>query len=168
MRILGLDPGSRYTGYGLIAKRGSSLEAICFGRFAAPTGPLPERLAHLSAELRMLVTREEPDAAALETPFQGLNPRSLIVLAQARGALLAVLAAELRPIREYSPSEVKAAVSGYGRADKAQVEAMVRRILGLGSERLTADAADALAVAICCAQMTRYADLRPARSAPAR
>ena len=159
MRILGLDPGSRYTGYGLIDKRGSSLTPVAFGRFAAPREPLPERLAFLAAELRALLASEEPDAAALETPFQGLNPRSLIVLAQARGALLAVLAESDRPIREYAPSEVKAAVSGYGRADKAQVAAMVRRILGLGSRRLSADAADALAVAICCAQMTRYADL---------
>lgn len=168
MKILGLDPGSRYTGYGLIAKRGSSLTVLSFGRFAAPRRPLPERLAHLTGELRALVAAEEPDAAALETPFQGLNPRSLIVLAQARGALLAVLAEELRPIREFSPAEVKAAVSGYGRADKAQVESMVRRILGLGSKKLSADAADALAVAICCAQMTRYADLEPAGSSTRR
>ncbi len=159
MRILGLDPGSRHTGYGLIDKRGSALAAVAFGRFTAPNQPLPHRLAFFSAELRDLLVREEPDAAALETPFQGLNPRSLIVLAQTRGALLAVLAEGRRPIREYTPAEVKAAVSGYGRADKAQVAAMVRRILALGSRRLSADAADALAVAICCAQTTRYADL---------
>ena len=159
MKILGLDPGSRYTGYGLIHKKGSALTALAFGRFAAPKGPLPDRLVFLTGELRRLLAAERPDAAALETPFQGLNPRSLIVLAQARGALLAVIAEDKRAIREYSPAEVKAAVSGYGRADKAQVAAMVRRILGLGSQRLSADAADALAVAICCAQMTRYADL---------
>lgn len=159
MKVLGLDPGSRYTGYGLIEKDGSSLTAVSFGRFATPKKPLPERLAFLTRELRDLLTREEPDATALETPFQGLNPRSLIVLAQTRGALLAVIAETRRPVREYTPAEVKAAVSGYGRADKAQVAAMVRRILGLGSRRLSADAADALAVAICCAQMTRYADL---------
>ena len=101
----------------------------------------------------------QPDAAALETPFQGLNPRSLIVLAQTRGALLVTLAEHRLPIREYSPAEIKVAVSGYGRADKSQVTAMVRRILGLHSEPLSDDAADALAVAICCAQMTRYAEL---------
>ncbi len=116
-------------------------------------------MAFLSAELGKLVDGEVPSAAALETPFQGLNPRTLIVLAQARGALLATLASRGLPIREYSPAEVKAAVSGYGRADKAQVAAMVRRILGLGTDPLSEDAADALAVAICCAQMTRYAEL---------
>lgn len=159
MKILGLDPGSRYTGYGLIEKNGSSLTARTYGRFATPRKPLPDRLAFLTRELRELLAREEPDVAALETPFHALNPRSLIVLAQTRGALLAVVAETLRAVREYTPAEVKVAVSGYGRADKSQVEAMVRRILGLGSERLSADAADALAVAICCAQMTRYADI---------
>ena len=163
MRILGLDPGSRYTGYGLIEKRGSKLTALAFGRFTCPTAPLPERLAFLAAELRRLLEDEKPAAAALETPFQGLNPRSLIVLAQARGALLAALAERGLPVREYSPAEVKAAVSGYGRAEKAQVEAMVRRILGLGAKRLSEDAADALAVAICCAQMTRFADRAAAK-----
>ncbi len=156
MRILGLDPGSRYTGYGLIDRQGSRLSQIAQGRISLPgTSPLPERLVRLCSELRDLLTRFEPEAAVLETLFRGVNPRSLIVLAQARGALLATLAATGIDIHEFSPAEIKSAVVGHGRADKQQVARMVRLILGLGGERLTADASDALAVAICFAQRLR-------------
>ncbi len=156
MRILGLDPGSRYTGYGVIDRRGARLSPIAQGRIALPAAsPLAERLARLCAELRAVVRRFEPDAAVLEALFRGVNPRSLIVLAQARGALLATLAAAGLDVHEYSPAEVKTAVTGNGRADKEQVGRMVKLILGLGSERLTPDASDALAVAICFAQRLR-------------
>ncbi len=116
---------------------------------------MPERLAQLSTELRQLVHRFEPETAVLEALYRGVNNRSLIVLAQARGALLATLAAEEIEIREYSPAEVKMAVAGNGRADKEQVGRLVRLVLGLGSEPLTDDASDALAVAICYAQRLR-------------
>jgi len=150
--ILGIDPGSRHTGFGFVRRRGDALTALAFGRISCrPSQPLPERLGRLAQELAALVDRWQPTAAALETPFHGLNSRSLIVLAQARGALLATLAGRGLRIREYSPSEVKVAVSGSGRADKEQVSRMVRLILGLREEKLTSDAADALAVAICCA-----------------
>ena len=156
MRILGLDPGSRYTGYGLIDRRGSRLEKVAQGRIAlAASSPLPDRLAHLCDELRDLLRRFEPEAAVLESLFRGVNVRSLIVLAQARGALLATLAGAGVDIHEYSPAEIKTAVVGHGRADKAQVNRMVTLILGLGEERLTPDASDALAVAICFAQRLR-------------
>ena len=156
MRILGLDPGSRYTGFGVIDRRGAKLEPITQGRIALPgASPLPERLARLCDELRTVVGRFEPDAAVLETLFRGVNPRTLIVLAQARGALLATVAAVGLDIHEYSPAEIKTAVTGHGRADKDQVGRMVKLILGLGSERLTPDASDALAVAICFAQRVR-------------
>ncbi len=153
IRILGLDPGSRFTGYGLIERRGSRLRSIAHGRIALrPASPLPERLARLCRELHELVRRYEPQAAVLEALFHGVNPRSLIVLAQARGALLAALAAADVEIHEYSPAEVKTAVTGNGRADKQQVGRMVDLILGLGGARLTSDASDALGVAICFAQ----------------
>jgi len=156
VRILGLDPGSRHTGYGLIDRRGSQLRPVAQGRITLPgSSSLPARLAHLCGELRDVVRRFEPEAAVIEALFHGINSRSLIVLAQARGALLATLAATGLDIHEYSPAEVKTAVTGNGRADKQQVGRMVKLILGLSEPGLTADASDALAVAICYAQRHR-------------
>jgi len=157
MRILGPDPGSLHTGYGLIEKRGSTLAAVEAGRFScAPDLPLPARLAQLVARVAELLARARPDLAVLEAPFLGRSSRSLIVLAQARGALLAAVAASGVEVREYSPAEVKVAVTGSGRADKGQVSRMVRLLLALDArERLASDATDALAVAICGAQRLR-------------
>ena len=156
LRILGLDPGSRHTGYGLIDRRGRELEVVAQGRISLPArSPLPARLARLCRELDDLVRRFEPEVAVLETLYRGVNPRSLIVLAQARGALLARLATVDLEIREYSPAEIKSALTGNGRADKRQVSRMVGLTLGLGAEKLSADASDALAVAVCFAQRLR-------------
>lgn len=156
MRILGLDPGSLHTGYGLVEKRGSALTALEFGRFSCPRGmAVPQRLAWLSARMAELVDRARPDTAVVETPFHGLNVRSLVVLAEARGALLAVLAGRGVEIREYSPSEVKTAVTGSGRADKEQVSRMVALLLSLKGRVEAGDAADALALAVCGAQRLR-------------
>ena len=156
MLILGLDPGSRHTGYGLVEARGGSLEAIDFGRISCPASrPVPQRLAEMARQLAELVERRQPDVAVLETPFHGLNTRSLVVLAQARGALLAVLAARGLEIGEYSPAEVKNAVTGQGRASKEQVARMVRIHLSLVDTDLSEDASDALAMAICFAQRYR-------------
>jgi crossover junction endodeoxyribonuclease RuvC len=151
--ILGLDPGSIHTGYGLVRKHGSALQPVDAGRFSCPRGlDLPRRLAHLAGRLGDLVDRQRPDLAVLETPFHGMNVRSLIVLAQARGALLVTLAGRGIEICEYSPAEVKSAVTGNGRADKSQVARMVRLLLAARGEGWASDATDALAVAICCAQ----------------
>ncbi len=156
MRILGLDPGSRHTGYGLIDRRGRDLEVVAQGRISLPPrSPLPARLACLCRELGDLVRRFEPQVAVLEALFRGVNSRSLIVLAQARGALLAQLATCGIEIREYSPAEIKAALTGNGRADKRQVSRMVTLTLGLTGEKLSADASDALAAAICLAHRLR-------------
>jgi crossover junction endodeoxyribonuclease RuvC len=107
------------------------------------------------------VTQWQPDLAVLETPFHGMNARSLIVLAQARGALLAVLAGRSLEIREYSPAEIKSAVTGNGRADKEQVARMVRLLLAADPRQSwAADATDALAVALCCAQRLKLDRLR--------
>jgi crossover junction endodeoxyribonuclease RuvC len=151
--ILGIDPGSIHTGYGLVRKHGSALQPVDAGRFSCPRGlELPRRLAHLAGRLGDLVDQHRPDLAALETPVHGMNAHSLIVLAQARGALLAVLAGRGLEIREYSPAEVKSAVTGNGRADKEQVARMVRLLLAARGEGWASDATDALALAICCAQ----------------
>ncbi len=169
MRILGLDPGSRHTGFGLIDRRGSRLRPIAQGRITPPRAdPLPARLAHLCDELGDVLRRFDPEAAVMETLFRGVNPRSLIVLAQARGALLATLAVAGIEIYEYTPAEIKTAVTGNGRADKQQVARMVKIILGLGNPRLSADASDALAVAICFAQRQRLDRLAAGKDSGAR
>jgi crossover junction endodeoxyribonuclease RuvC len=158
--ILGLDPGSLHTGFGLIEKHGSSLVPLDAGRFSCSKDlDLPRRLAHLAGRLDELVASRRPDLAVLETPFHGMNARSLIVLAQARGALLAVLAGRGIEIREYSPAEVKSAVTGNGRADKDQVARMVRLLLSARGDGWASDATDALALAICCAQRLRLDQL---------
>lgn len=186
MLILGLDPGSLHTGYGLVERRGSQITLVDAGRFSCPgTQALPARLASLAARLADLVDRHRPSLAALETPFHGPNTRSLIVLAQARGALLAALAARGVEISELSPAEVKSAITGNGRAGKDQVARMVALLLGLSlpgpaaarragqtgahpanaaapqpskplPKPLSPDASDALALALCCAQRLRF------------
>lgn len=162
MLILGLDPGSLHTGYGLVEKSGSAVKVVEAGRFSTPRDlALPARLAWLAGRLQELLGRFPPELAVLESPFHGMNARSLIVLAQARGALLATLAARGLEIREYTPAEVKAAVTGNGRADKEQVARMVRLLLGT-EERWPSDATDALAVALCCGQRLRLDRLREA------
>ena len=164
MLILGLDPGSLHTGYGLVERQGSALRAVEAGRISCPkTQAVPSRLAHLSACLGELLDRCQPDLAVLETPFHGMNSKSLIVLAEARGVLLAVLAGRGLEIREYTPAEVKSAVTGNGRADKDQVARMVRLLLAAKDPASTgwaSDATDALAVALCGAQRLRLDRLR--------
>jgi len=153
LRVLGLDPGSRTTGWGLVAVDGPRSRLLACGCIEPPErAALPQRLALLCAELAALLERWAPAVAVLEEPFHGVNSRSLIVLAQARGALLATLAARAVPIEEYSPAEVKSAVTGNGRAGKDQVARMVAMLLPRAKFD-TADSADALAVAICHALM---------------
>ena len=153
MLVLGLDPGSLHTGYGLIDWRDGKARPVAAGRWSAPAKlGVAERLKVLADGLDELLRRSRPDFAAMEKPFHGVNSRSVIVLAEARGALLLTLARGGLRIEEYSPAEVKSAVTGSGRADKEQVARMVRLLLGLGEERFPADATDALAVALCSSQ----------------
>jgi crossover junction endodeoxyribonuclease RuvC len=160
MLILGLDPGSLHTGYGLVEKRGTSLRAVDWGRISISRRlSLPDRLADLAISLEELLGRVEPDLAVLESPFHGMNSRSLIVLAQARGSLIACLGRRGLEVLEYSPAEVKSAVTGNGRADKQQVARMVQLLLKMEGEPLAEDTSDALAVAICCAQRHRLDSL---------
>jgi crossover junction endodeoxyribonuclease RuvC len=164
VRILGIDPGSRYTGFGLVERQGSRLRRLSQGRIVLPGGELAPRLAQLATDIEALVRRHEPDVAVLESLFHGVNPRSLIVLAQARGALVATFGRLGLEVAEYTPAEIKSAVTGHGRADKKQVARMVALILGLGSsEKLSPDASDALAVAICYAQRIRLDSLKAVR-----
>jgi crossover junction endodeoxyribonuclease RuvC len=154
--ILGIDPGSRHTGYAFLRHRGRQLEVVEFGRLSSPAnGSAAARLGAIAGDLEELVSALRPDAVAVESTFLGMNPRSLVVLSQARGALLGVVGRRDIEVFEYTPAEVKNAVTGNGRADKDQVARMVRRLLQLPDGRVPEDATDALAVAICCAH--RYA-----------
>lgn len=156
IRILGIDPGSRHTGYGVIEAAGSRLVPIAWGRFSPPPrAELARRLAFLAASLHACLEEFRPAEVAVETPFHGVNAKSLVVLAQARGALLGTLGAAEIPVREYSPAEVKSAVASNGRADKTQVARMVRMLLGADVQKASEDASDALALAICHAHSRR-------------
>ena len=163
MLILGLDPGSRHTGFGVVRLRGQTLEAVQFGRISARRdATLTARLGTIAADLEELLHSLEPEAVAIESTFLGMNPRSLVVLSQARGALLGVVGRREIEVWEYSPAEVKNAVTGNGRADKGQVSRMVRTLLDLPDEKAPEDATDALAVAICCAHRHKFAQLEEA------
>ena len=149
MLILGLDPGLGTTGWGLIRAEGNRLSHCANGKLKTDSAaPLPRRLAHLDAMLAALLADRAPEAAAVEEVFVNDNPRSTLKLAQARGVILAICAGAGLNVGEYAARLVKQATVGTGRADKAQVHAMVARLLP-GSKIVGADAADALAVAIC-------------------
>jgi crossover junction endodeoxyribonuclease RuvC len=159
--ILGIDPGSRHTGWGILRWQGDTQRLVADGLFSARAEVgLPERLATLQREIAALVEQHRPDAAAVETPYHGMNSRSLIVLAQARGAILAALAQQSLAVLEYSPAEVKTAIAGNGRADKKEVARMVRLLLRLGDDVRAADTTDAIAIALCCARRYRLDRLR--------
>jgi crossover junction endodeoxyribonuclease RuvC len=148
VRILGIDPGSIALGWGIVECEGSSLRHVASGVLRPPAAAVARRLAHIQLELSDLLRLHAPHAAALESVFVSRNPRSALQLGQARGVALAVCGGAGLETAEYAPARVKSAVAGYGAADKAQVQAMVRRLLGLGRAPAR-DAADALAIAIC-------------------
>ncbi|MBW2413445.1 MAG: crossover junction endodeoxyribonuclease RuvC [Deltaproteobacteria bacterium] len=148
MRILGVDPGTRATGYGLVDLDGSRLRRVAGGVIRPASGPLGHRLAAIQARLAAVIEEFGPDSTAVEGVFAARNVRSALTLGHARGVALAALAAAGLEIGEYSPSQVKRAVTGHGAAAKPQVQQMVQRLLGL-ADAPPADEADALAVAIC-------------------
>ena len=152
-RILGIDPGSRLCGWGLVSCQGSKIQHVDNGVFVL-TGveALPERLALLMQELEDVLERYRPDAVAVEGVFQHRNARSALILGQARGVALATCSVRGLTVTEYSPLQVKKSVTGTGRANKAQIQQMIALRLGLKSVPQE-DAADAVAVAICHAQM---------------
>lgn len=166
MRILGLDPGSVATGYGVVERRGSRLVHVAHGTLRPPRGSvLPDRLAFLHREIARIVAEHAPVLAAVERCFAGRSVRSALVLGQARGVALAAIAAGGVPITELAPQHVKLAVTGNGNAEKVQVQAMVRRLLALAAAP-PKDAADALAAAIAIAFRGRLGSLSTHDSAP--
>lgn len=150
MRILGVDPGSLRTGWCLLGGSVARPRLLDRGAIRMPAGDgFPERLHGLGVAFDEVVRRLAPTAAAVESPFHGVNARAALQLAHARGVILACLAGEGVPVVEYAPATVKAAVTGNGRAPKEQVAEMVRRLLGRADLREGADVADAAAVALC-------------------
>ena len=148
LRIIGIDPGSRLTGVGLVEVQGDRLKAIYHGTIKTGGGEFPERLGIIFNGVRDIVANFRPQVAAVETVFVSHNPSSAIKLGQARGAAVCALIDGGVSVAEYAPRAIKQALVGRGGADKVQVQHMVRVLLGL-REALQEDAADALAVALC-------------------
>ena len=146
--IIGIDPGSRLTGYGIIEKDGQKLKFIDAGTIRTETTEMPERLKRIFAGIDRIVKFHGPTEAAVEQVFMAKNPDSALKLGQARGAAIAALVNLDLQVAEYSARQIKQSVVGYGAADKEQVQMMVMRLLNL-SIKPQQDAADALAAAIC-------------------
>lgn len=150
MRIIGIDPGLRTTGFGIVDKQGSSVTYVASGTIATAhidKGDLPARLKVLFEGVKEIVARYEPDVSSVEIVFVNVNPQSTLLLGQARGACIAALVSSDLPVAEYTALQMKQAVVGYGRAEKTQVQDMVKRLLKLPTLP-GKDAADALGLAI--------------------
>lgn len=148
MKILGIDPGLRTTGFGVIHKQGQKLTYVASGTIKTVEGSLPERLKTILSGVSEIVRTYQPDCAAIEKVFVNVNPQSTLLLGQARGAAICALVAADLMVAEYTALQVKQGVVGQGRASKEQVQDMVQRLLMLSGTPST-DAADALGVAIC-------------------
>ena len=162
MIILGVDPGSRVTGYGLIKVEGNHLCCIEYGGVSGTvrgqSNLFPDRLRRIHTELHEVLKRHTPAVMAVEDIFHAVNARSALKLGQTRGVILLAAGQFEIPLAEYTPLEVKKAVVGYGRASKEQIQMMVRTLLNLREEPQPHDAADALAVALCHAFRGRDLD----------
>ena len=148
VRILGIDPGLRVTGFGVIEKNGASLSYIASGCVKSGDADLADRLKTILAGLREIIGEHRPQQVALEKVFVNVNPASTLALGQARGTAICAAVDAGLPVAEYTALQVKQAVVGNGHAKKVQVQEMVKRLLGLAGAP-SADAADALACAIC-------------------
>jgi len=158
MLTLGIDPGTARMGFGLVAD-GNDLTVVDFGVIeTASSAPMTERLLTLHQAVTRLITTHQPDALAVEQLFFARNVTTAIAVGQARGVVLLAAAEAGIPVAEYTPSEVKQAVAGYGKADKPQMQEMVRLILRLDDIPRPDDAADALAIAVCHAQTVPFRD----------
>ena len=161
MLVLGIDPGTATTGYGLVRQTDDGgLQAVDFGAILTPASmPMPDRLASLYEQLQAIIHLHRPDSSAVEKLFFQKNVKTALSVGQGRGVVLLALAQAKLPIGEYTPNEIKQAVTGYGSAGKQQMQEMVRLLLGLEKRPKPDDAADALAVAICHLHSSRYQSL---------
>lgn len=160
MIIIGIDPGYAIVGIGVIEYRGNKFRTIEYNAITTPAGmPTVERLKKIYQEMTMYIDKYNPDAVAIEELFFNSNQKTAINVAQARGVLLVAVANRNIPIHEYTPLQVKQSVTGYGRADKKQIQQMVKMMLGLNAIPKPDDAADALAIAICHAHSNKINNL---------
>src|SRR5436190_7378337 len=157
MRVLGIDCGSRVTGYGVIDTDGADCVFVRCGVIRSKASdPMADRLKHIHNGIAEIIRELQPEAAAFESLFYATNVQSALKLGHVRGVSIFAAAESNLSIHEYSPLEVKSAVTGYGRAEKMQVQQMVRALLKLDAAPEPYDASDALAVAICHANTNRY------------
>lgn len=154
LRILGIDPGLNHTGWGVIDVVSGTYTRVESGVIHVPKGELADRLGHIARALQEVIARTQPTQAAAERVFVNINPQSTLMLGQARGAALVATNLAGLPVEEFTPSEIKEAVCGSGRADKSMVQRMMGLLLNLDTP-LQADEADALACAMCCANALR-------------
>lgn len=168
MRVLGLDPGSRRTGYGVVEREGNCFRALAHGVIAPPARlDLPHRLHAIACRAGGLIEEHRPDAVVVEEAFYHDSVRSTLVLGHVRGGLLVAAVGHGVATAEYSPREIKQSVTGTGAASKEQVAFMVRRLLGIRGA-LPPDASDALAAALCHLQRCRRTEPARAMTAAAR
>ncbi len=154
LRILGIDPGLNRTGFGIIEISGLHLAYLCAGVIRVPAGELHERLGTILSSLGAVIRDARPQVATIEKVFVNVNPKSTLLLGQARGAAICAAVQAGLAVHEYAALQIKQAVVGFGQADKRQVQTMVQRLLALDAPP-AADAADALACAICHAHSRR-------------
>lgn len=147
-RVLGIDPGTHFVGYGIVEEKGGRLLRIAGGCIAAQGSSIAERLVQIHHELQAVITTYQPREAAVETVFTGNNPKTAIAIGEGRGVALLSAAEQGLPIAGYEPAMVKRAITGSGRAAKEQIRAMVTTLLGLREPPPTEHEADALALAI--------------------
>ncbi len=160
MLVLGIDPGTAITGYGLVRSEDDALALADCGVITTPADlPMAQRLQMIFRDLTDLAAKWQPDAAAVEELFFSKNVRTALSVGQARGVVLLAVANAGLDVHEYTPLQVKQAIAGYGRASKGQVQEMVRMLLGLETVPQPDDAADAVAVAICHIHSARMASI---------
>jgi crossover junction endodeoxyribonuclease RuvC len=160
MIVLGIDPGTAITGYGLVREENGQAVALAYGAITTPSDlSLPDRLKLLQRDLAAIVEQYQPDQSAVEQLFFNKNVRTALAVGHARGVILLTLAQANIPIYEYTPLEVKQAITGHGRADKGQVQQMVTLLLNLSKIPKPDDVADALAIAICHLHSARLTTL---------
>lgn len=159
MKILGIDPGLALMGYGVISSVNDKVILLECGTIVTHADmPFPNRLASIHSNIKELLKKYSPDCIAFEELFSGKNVKTVIQVAQARGAAMAAAFESGAELFEYTPIQIKQAVVGYGRADKKQVQEMVRLLLGMGDVIKPDDAADAVACAICHAHSCRFSE----------
>ena len=159
MRIIGIDPGYAITGFGVIEYNGNHFELLKAGAIETKAGvPFPSRLQKIYDDMTDLIEEYKPDAISIEELFFNTNTTTAIGVAQGRGAVLIAASKTATPIYEYTPLQVKQSVTGYGRADKKQVQSMVKAVLKLEKIPKLDDTTDAMALAICHAHSARFSE----------